>query len=299
MGATEGTKLTEDYNDMEKVWWLIDCCLSWSHYTWISITKQTVSLSFLTQKTDGLIELIDELLDRTKEYLQPNPATRAKLMLSSKVVQTKTHAYPQPEGTLGESMVRASKRLGTDSSYGMKTKTLDMNVHSCVAWRRWTRFLLKLILVIFVHLFLWRSLSSLHNSLCLKFLWCHSCPSNFSSSSLVLLLVQERVSMNVEKPWSRWPKSSMLWKTMSSRISWNPWRICSLRMFEMFKWVNVFILLHSDDIPNVYSISVTLFILFYAQSYYALTDYIWWMLLPSKQTVSSKEIGGKTTGLWL
>jgi hypothetical protein len=40
-------------------------------------------------------------------------------MLSSKVVQTKTHAYPQPEGTLGESMIRASRRLGVDSSYGM------------------------------------------------------------------------------------------------------------------------------------------------------------------------------------
>lgn len=40
-------------------------------------------------------------------------------MLGSKVMQTKTHAYPQPEGTLGDSMIRASTRIGDDSSYGM------------------------------------------------------------------------------------------------------------------------------------------------------------------------------------
>ena len=33
-------------------------------------------------------------------------------------MQTKTHAYPQPEGTLGDAMIRASQRIG-DSSYGM------------------------------------------------------------------------------------------------------------------------------------------------------------------------------------
>jgi hypothetical protein len=93
----------------------------------------------INQKTDGVIELVDDLLNRTKEYLQPNPATRAKLMLSSKVVQSKTHAYPQPEGklvpcffvhdnslidpdssgTLGEAMLKASQRLGDNSVYGM------------------------------------------------------------------------------------------------------------------------------------------------------------------------------------
>lgn len=45
-------------------------------------------------------------------------------MLGSKVMQTKTHAYPQPEGTLGDCMIRASQRLGDDSSYGEFTLIL-------------------------------------------------------------------------------------------------------------------------------------------------------------------------------
>lgn len=34
-------------------------------------------------------------------------------------MQTKTHAYPQPEGILGDSMIRASQRIG-DDAYGKK-----------------------------------------------------------------------------------------------------------------------------------------------------------------------------------
>lgn len=65
-----------------------------------------------------MVELVDELLNKTKEYLQPNPATRTKLMLSSKVVQSKAHAYPQPEGTLGETMIKSSGKLGDESTFG-------------------------------------------------------------------------------------------------------------------------------------------------------------------------------------
>lgn len=68
------------------------------------------------KKCDATVELVSELLNKTTEYLQPNPATRAKLMISSKVVATK--GYPQPEGTLGEVMIRSSRRLGDDSVYG-------------------------------------------------------------------------------------------------------------------------------------------------------------------------------------
>lgn len=75
------------------------------------------NLILILKKTDGVIELVDELLNKTKEYLQPNPATRAKLMIGSKV-QNKTHAYPQPEGTLGEVMLRTSAKLGADSNFG-------------------------------------------------------------------------------------------------------------------------------------------------------------------------------------
>ncbi|KAI1301658.1 Endophilin-A [Halotydeus destructor] len=86
MGATEGTRLVDEYSEMEK-------------------------------KTDGLVELVSELLNKTQEYLQPNPATRAKLMLSSRVTSAKAHAYPQPEGTLGETMIRSSKKIGEETTY--------------------------------------------------------------------------------------------------------------------------------------------------------------------------------------
>lgn len=32
-----------------------------------------ISLTLVVQKTEGVIELVDDLLNRTKEYLQPNP----------------------------------------------------------------------------------------------------------------------------------------------------------------------------------------------------------------------------------
>jgi len=85
-GAAEGTKFSDEYMVMEK-------------------------------KTDLTNELVEELLGRTKEFLQPNPASRAKLMISSRVGQTKAHAYPQPEGTLGEIMVKYGSRLGECDSH--------------------------------------------------------------------------------------------------------------------------------------------------------------------------------------
>jgi hypothetical protein len=45
-------------------------------------------------------------------------ATRAKLTVSSKIKGSKTHSYPQPEGTLGESMCKFGRDLGEDSSFG-------------------------------------------------------------------------------------------------------------------------------------------------------------------------------------
>jgi endophilin-A len=45
-------------------------------------------------------------------------ATRAKLSVSSKIKGSKTHSYPQPEGTLGESMCKFGRDLGEDSSFG-------------------------------------------------------------------------------------------------------------------------------------------------------------------------------------
>uniref|UniRef100_L7M6K3 Endophilin-A n=1 Tax=Rhipicephalus pulchellus TaxID=72859 RepID=L7M6K3_RHIPC len=88
IGGAEGTKFTDEYMEMER-------------------------------KIDLTSELVEDLIVKTKEYLQPNPASRAKLMVSTKLRGPgKTHAYPQPEGTLGESMVKYGTDLGEESPFG-------------------------------------------------------------------------------------------------------------------------------------------------------------------------------------
>ncbi|XP_072420887.1 endophilin-A3a isoform X3 [Chiloscyllium punctatum] len=75
-----------------------------------------------SQKIEATSKAVAEVLSKTTEYLQPNPAYRAKLgMLNtmSKIRgQVKTTGYPQPEGLLGECMLRNGKDLGDDSNFG-------------------------------------------------------------------------------------------------------------------------------------------------------------------------------------
>ncbi|KAI5609793.1 endophilin-A3 [Silurus asotus] len=91
ISGTEGTKLNEDFVVMERK---------------IDITSKSVL----------------ELIAKTTEYLQPNPASRAKLgMLNtmSKIRgQVKTTGYPQTEGLLGDCMLRYGRELGEDSAFG-------------------------------------------------------------------------------------------------------------------------------------------------------------------------------------
>ncbi|CRK94822.1 CLUMA_CG008316, isoform A [Clunio marinus] len=73
----------------------------------------------MEKKTDATADLIDDLQQRTKEFLQPNPAARAKmaaLKLSSSG-QAKSQ-YPQTEGILGNAMVNHGKKLGEDNCLG-------------------------------------------------------------------------------------------------------------------------------------------------------------------------------------
>ncbi|KAI5101211.1 endophilin-A3, partial [Silurus meridionalis] len=74
------------------------------------------------QKIDITSKSVFELIAKTTEYLQPNPASRAKLgMLNtmSKIRgQVKTTGYPQTEGLLGECMLRYGRELGEDSAFG-------------------------------------------------------------------------------------------------------------------------------------------------------------------------------------
>jgi endophilin-A len=88
IGGAKGTDLDERFNNMER-------------------------------KTDCIYRLIDDVHLRTNEFLQPNPASRAKLWtvnnLSKMRGQVKNTPYPQPEGTLGEAMCKYGKELGGDS----------------------------------------------------------------------------------------------------------------------------------------------------------------------------------------
>ncbi|KAL3066134.1 hypothetical protein OYC64_016140 [Pagothenia borchgrevinki] len=91
ISGAEGTKLHQDFVEMERK---------------IDVTNKSMF----------------DLLSKTTEYLQPNPASRAKLnMLNtmSKIRgQVKTTGYPQAEGLLGDCMLRHGQDLGEDSIFG-------------------------------------------------------------------------------------------------------------------------------------------------------------------------------------
>ncbi|XP_035274526.1 endophilin-A3a isoform X2 [Anguilla anguilla] len=91
ISGAEGTKLDEDFMEMERK---------------IDVTNKSVF----------------DILSKTTEYLQPNPASRAKLGMLNTVSkirgQVKTTGYPQPEGLLGDCMLRYGRELGEESTFG-------------------------------------------------------------------------------------------------------------------------------------------------------------------------------------
>ena len=85
MGAAEGTKLDDEFVDLER-------------------------------RADAMTTLIGQLVGKTKEYLQPNPAIRAKIYMH--MSGQAGSQYPQTEGSLGEAMLKAGHELGPhDSEY--------------------------------------------------------------------------------------------------------------------------------------------------------------------------------------
>lgn len=90
MGA-EGTKLDEDFLKMEKG---------------VSVIHA----------------LLAELLSRTTEFLQPNPAYRAKLSMLTTMSrirgQVRAAGYPQTEALLGDCMLLYGQELGAASEFG-------------------------------------------------------------------------------------------------------------------------------------------------------------------------------------
>lgn len=91
IGGAEGTKLDEEYIHCEK-------------------------------QIDVMSKLIEEIINKTHEFLQPNPATRAKLATLSTFnkIQGKDKAapYPQPEGQLGDCMLKYGNELDHESLFG-------------------------------------------------------------------------------------------------------------------------------------------------------------------------------------
>ncbi|KAK0150390.1 Endophilin-A2 [Merluccius polli] len=90
VGGAEGTKLDEEFKELER-------------------------------KADVTSKAVLDVITKTSEYLQPNPASRAKLtMLNtvSKIRGPTTPSYPQSEGLLGESMVKYGQEMGEDSNFG-------------------------------------------------------------------------------------------------------------------------------------------------------------------------------------
>lgn len=91
VGGAEGTKLEEEFKDLER-------------------------------RSDITSKAVVEVINKTSEYLQPNPATRAKLSMLNTVSkirgQLNSPGYPQPEGLLGECMTKYGRDMGEDSNFG-------------------------------------------------------------------------------------------------------------------------------------------------------------------------------------
>ncbi|CAH1796255.1 unnamed protein product [Owenia fusiformis] len=85
----------------------------------------------MERKIDVTGKLVQDLSDKTSEFLQPNPghrcitfgASRAKMMTVNTLAkirgQSKNATYPQPEGNLGDCMSKYGRELGDDSSFGV------------------------------------------------------------------------------------------------------------------------------------------------------------------------------------
>lgn len=82
-----------------------------------------LSLSALFhQKADVTSKAVVDVLSKTTEYLQPNPASRAKLSMLNTVSkirgQVNSPGYPQSEDLLGECMTKYGRDMGEDTNFG-------------------------------------------------------------------------------------------------------------------------------------------------------------------------------------
>lgn len=127
VGGAEGTKLDEDFKDLERVTCKFtsqESIYSKNKLFWL--TKKDHCDGFLClQKADVTSKAVVEIISKTSEYLQPNPATRAKLTMLGTVSkirgQVKSPGYPQPEGLLGECMTKYGRDMGQNTGFGENT----------------------------------------------------------------------------------------------------------------------------------------------------------------------------------
>ncbi|XP_037132159.1 endophilin-A2-like isoform X1 [Syngnathus acus] len=91
VGGAEGTKLDEDFKDLER-------------------------------KADVTSKAVLDVINKTTEYLQPNPAHRTKLAMLNTVSkfrgQLNSPGYPQSEALLGESMMKYGADMGHNNNFG-------------------------------------------------------------------------------------------------------------------------------------------------------------------------------------
>ncbi|XP_056155981.1 endophilin-A1-like isoform X3 [Lampris incognitus] len=77
----------------------------------------------MEKKVDITSRAVLDIMTKTTEYLQPNPASRAKLSMintMSKIRgQEKGPGYPQAETVLGDAMQKFGRELGEESSFGL------------------------------------------------------------------------------------------------------------------------------------------------------------------------------------
>jgi len=88
------------------------------------ITRQKWMLILLRwkKKVDVIAKAVNEIINHTKEYLQPNPTIRARMnmMNISTKIQGKQRQvkYPQIQSILAETMLKYGEELGNDSNFG-------------------------------------------------------------------------------------------------------------------------------------------------------------------------------------
>lgn len=130
VGGAEGTKLDEDFKELERVLYnymmtSINCVLIRNIFL-NSVYALSVDinkcLSLYHQKADITSKTVVDVINKTSEYLQPNPATRTKLSMLNTVSkmrgQVNSPGYPQPEGLLGECMTKYGRDIGEDTNFG-------------------------------------------------------------------------------------------------------------------------------------------------------------------------------------